>query len=90
MKRIRWNAEKNETLRRQCGVTFEEVVHHIENDRFLDRRHHPNQERYPHQKVFVVDLGRYVYLVPFVEKDDEIFLTTIIPSRKAKKEYRDE
>ena len=90
MKRIRWNAEKNETLRRQRGVTFQEVVHHIENDNILDRRHHPNQARYPRQKVFVVDLGRCVYLVPFVENDDEIFLKTIIPSRKAKKEYRDE
>jgi uncharacterized DUF497 family protein len=90
MKRIRWNSEKNELLRRERGVTFEEVVHHIENDDILDRRKHPNREKYPDQTVFVIDLGSYVYLVPCVENDEEIFLKTVIPSRKAKKEYRNE
>lgn len=69
-------------------MSFEEIAFHIENDEILDVRKHPNQERYPHQRVFVIELHEYVYLVPFVEDDEAIFLKTIIPSRKVKKEYR--
>ena len=89
MKRLRWSHEKNELLKQTRGVSFEEAVHHIENDEVLDVRKHPNQERYPHQKIFVIEHSDYVYLVPFVEDEEEIFLKTIIPSRRAKKEYRD-
>lgn len=88
MKRLRWSSEKNQLLAKTRGVPFEEVALHIEDDEILDIRKHPNEERYPHQKIFVIDLGDYVYLVPFVEDDEEIFLKTIIPSRKAKKEFR--
>ena len=88
MKRLRWSAEKNQLLRQTRGVSFEEVAFHIERDKVLDVRKHPNEERYPHQKIFVIDLGDYVYLVPFVEDEEEIFLKTIIPSRKATKELR--
>jgi uncharacterized DUF497 family protein len=90
MKRLRWSQEKNELLKRTRGVSFEEVVFHIERDEVLDVRRHPNQERYPNQMIFVVDLAEYVYLVPFIEDDEEIFLKTIIPSRKAKKEFHDD
>ncbi len=90
MKRLRWSAEKNHLLIQTRGVSFEEVALHIESDRILDVRKHPNAERYPHQKIFVIEFSDYVYLVPFVEDDDEIFLKTIIPSRKATKEFRDE
>lgn len=87
MKPLRWSYEKNRILKKTRNVSFEEVAHHIETDDVLDVRKHPNQERYPHQRVFVIDLGDYVYLVPFVEDDEGIFLKTIIPSRKAKKEF---
>ena len=90
MKRLRWSAEKNQLLVRTRGVSFEEVTLHIERGKILDVRKHPNQERYPHQKIFVIELGDYVYLVPFVENEEEIFLKTIIPSRKAAKEFRDD
>ncbi len=70
---------------KELGVSFEEVARHIERDKILDIRKHPNTKRYPHQKIFVIDLGDYVYLVPFVEDDAEIFLKTIIPSRKDKR-----
>ena len=89
MKRLGWSHEKNLWLQRTRGVSFEEIAHHIENDRILDVRRHPNRERYPHQRVFVIAFGDYVYLVPFVEDDEEIFLKTIIPSRKVKKEFED-
>lgn len=87
MKPLRWSHEKNETLKKTRKVSFEEVALHIENDEVLDVRRHPNQERYPGQKIFVIGFADYVYLVPFVESGDEIFLKTIIPSRKAKKEF---
>ncbi len=70
------------------GVSFEEVAYHIERDEVLDVRRHPNQERYPNQRIFIMTLADYVYLVPFVETDDEMFLKTIIPSRKARKEFQ--
>lgn len=86
MRPLRWSAEKNEQLQRTRGVSFEEVAYHIEHDRVLDVRRHPNVERYPHQRIFVIEIEDYVYLVPFVEDEEGIFLKTIIPSRKAKKE----
>lgn len=89
MKRLGWSHEKNAWLKRTRGVSFEEIAHHIENDEVLDIRKHPNSERYPNQRIFVIAFGDYVYLVPFVEDDEEIFLKTIIPSRKAKKEVED-
>lgn len=87
MKRYSWNAEKNEQLQETRGISFEEVVFHIEAGDEVDVFHHPNQERYPGQKVSVVIINDYAYLVPFVESGDEIFLKTIIPSRKATKDY---
>lgn len=90
MRRLRWSHEKNELLKRTRGISFEEVAYHIGRQEILDVRKHPNRQRYPHQKIFVIELEDYVYLVPFVESEDEIFLKTIIPSRKAKKEFRDD
>ena len=89
MKSLCWSHEKNELLKRQRNVSFEEVALRIEAGRVLDVREHPNREKYPNQRIFVLDLGDYVYLVPFVENDKEIFLKTIIPSRKAKRELED-
>ena len=87
MKRYSWNAEKNEQLQKTRGISFEEVVFHIEAGDEVDVFYHPNQERYPNQKVSVVIINDYAYLVPFVESEEEIFLKTIIPSRKATKQY---
>ena len=68
-------------------MSFEEVVFHIERGDLLDVLGHPNQERYPGQRIFVVDIDDYAYLVPFVEDEAEVFLKTIIPSRKATNSY---
>ena len=87
MKYFSWNAEKNETLRAERGISFEEAVFHIERGGLLEILEHPNQERFAHQKVFVVRIGEYAYLVPFVEDDESVFLKTIIPSRKATRKY---
>lgn len=87
MKYFSWNSEKNESLKRERGVSFEEVVFYIERGSLLDIMGHPNQERYPGQRIFVVNIDDYAYLVPFVESESEVFLKTIIPSRKATNTY---
>ena len=87
MKTDAWNSEKNEQLKAERGVSFEEVVLSIQLGYEIDIFEHPNQLRYPGQKVSVVLIEGYAYLVPFVEREEEIFLKTIIPSRKATKRY---
>jgi uncharacterized DUF497 family protein len=83
MKPFRWNHEKNETLKIERSISFEEIVLAIEADGLLDELRHPNPEKYPNQSVFVVALDEYVYLVSYVEEPDYYFLKTVIPSRKA-------
>jgi len=82
-----WNAEKNDQLKRERGVSFEDVVFHIGAGDVMDIFEHPNHERYPGQRILVVVVEGYAYLVLFVESEEEIFLKTIIPSRKATKQY---
>ncbi len=87
MKYFSWSNEKNEKLKRERGVSFEAVLFHIERGDLLDVLAHPNQDRYQGQRIFVVKIEDYAYLVPFVESEDEVFLKTIIPSRKATNTY---
>jgi uncharacterized DUF497 family protein len=87
VKTFRWNPQKNEQLRTNRGVSFEEVVLAIESGGLLDVVEHPNAERYPNQSVYVVAIASYVYLVPHVEEPEYVFLKTIIPSRKASRDY---
>ena len=87
MKYFSWNEEKNELLKSERQVSFEDVVFYIEQGFLLDVLEHPNQEKYKGQKIFAVQIDDYVYLVPFTENEHEIFLKTIIPSRKATKKY---
>ncbi len=84
---FRWSEEKNTLLKRTRGIGFEEVVAAIDQGYLLDLREHPNKEQYAHQKVYVVMMRSYVYIVPFVESETEIFLKTIIPSRKETRRY---
>ena len=82
-----WNNEKNELLRQERGVTFEDAVYHLAHGGLLDIIEHPNQKQYPGQKIFIINIEGYAYLVPFVENKDTIFLKTVIPSRKMTKQY---
>lgn len=82
-----WDDEKNELLKGTRGVSFEEVVFHIQNGDVLDIIKHPNAARYPKQNVIVLNMEGYVYLVPYVKEKGTRFLKSIIPSRKATKEY---
>ena len=87
MKYYNWNNEKNEKLRETRGVSFEEAVLAIEKGQLLDVLEHPNKNKYKNQNMFVVKIYNYAWLIPFVETDNEVFLKTIIPSRKATKKY---
>jgi len=87
VKSVRWNAEKNTQLQEKREISFEDIVIAIQQGNLLDVIEHPNAEKYSHQKIFIVKAKDYVYLVPFVEDAEEIFLKTIIPSRKMKKKY---
>jgi len=88
MKFYNWNIEKNNLLKSERNISFEDIVYHIEQGDELDIFPHPNQEKYPNQMISVVVVNNYAYLVPYVEEsEDSIFLKTIIPSRKATKKY---
>lgn len=82
-----WSHAKNALLMAERGLCFEAVVAAVEVDGLLDVLEHPNQSRYPDQRVMVVRLNAYAHLVPFVETDSGLFLKTIIPSRKATRQY---
>jgi uncharacterized DUF497 family protein len=82
-----WDDAKNEMLERTRGISFEEVLVHIQNGGVLDVLKHPNPERYPNQRIIVLNIDGYVWLVPFVKAGGSRFLKTIIPSRKATRDY---
>jgi hypothetical protein len=87
VKPFRWDHTKNEQLKAQRDISFEEIVLAIEAGGLFDILQHPNRRKYPNQFVFVVAVEDYAYLVPFVEEADFYFLKTIIPSRKATRDY---
>ena len=83
MKHINWNTEKSLQLKEARGIRFEDVVYYIEKNDILDDYSHPNQKKYPEQRIMILGINNYAYIIPYVEDADEIFLKTIIPSRKA-------
>ncbi len=87
MKPFDWNEEKNKWLKRERDVSFEQVVFGVENGNLLDVIRNPNQTKYRGQRVYVIEIEGYAYMVPYVEDDDVIFLKTIFPSRKYTKMY---
>jgi hypothetical protein len=87
MKNINWNTAKSMALMESREICFEDVVFHIEKGDILDDYQHPNQQKYAGQRIMVVGINHYAYLVPYVEDNDELFLKTIIPSRKATEKY---
>jgi hypothetical protein len=87
MKYFIWKSDKNDQLKKERDVSFEQIVVQIEEGKLHDILEHPNQRKYKNQKIFVVELNEYIHLVPFVEDEEYVFLKTIIPSRKATKKY---
>lgn len=88
MKHIRWNKDKNEWLKKNRGVCFEQVMVLIEHEKILEVVDNPNQNKYHGQKIAIAEIDGYMYLVPYEENEEEIELKTIIPSRKAMKKYK--
>jgi len=88
-KSIRYSLEKNELLKAQRDISFEDVILSIESGNLLDDIEHTNKEKYANQSIFIilVEIKNYVYMVPYVEEKEYIFLKTIIPSRKMNKKY---
>jgi len=84
---MRWSAEKSLSLKAERGVSFEEVLSAISQGGLLCVMDHPNRTKYGHQKMLVVRVRDYAYLVPCVESDSEIFLKSIMPSRKATRQF---
>jgi uncharacterized DUF497 family protein len=87
MKPFRWPPDKNELLKELRGVSFEDIAVAVEAGGLLQIVPHPNPSKYPRQKVMVVGVAGYAYLIPYVEETDHFFLKTIIPSRKATRDF---
>ncbi len=87
VKAYNWNSDKNRKLIEDRGISFENVIFHLQNNGVLDDIEHPNNKEYPNQRVFIVNIDDYAYLVPYVESENEVFLKTVIPSRKATRKY---
>ena len=86
-KPIRWSAEKNIKLMQERGVSFEEILSSIEQGGLLTTVDHPDPRKYPNQRIWVVKVRAYAHLVPLVETEEEIFLKTIMPCRKATRQF---
>lgn len=86
----RWNPDKNEKLLKERGIGFEEIIYNIAAGNELAVFEHPNREKYPNQRISVVLVNDYVYAVPYTQKEKEIFLITIFPSRKLTRKYKGE
>ncbi len=84
MKYFNWNTEKNEILKRERGLSFEEIVYLIESGKILSVEENPTR---PDQKIYILEIENYTVVVPFVETGDEIFLKTAFPSRKYSKRF---
>lgn len=87
MKYFDWNALKNEQLKIERGIGFEEIIVAINEGKILDTLIHPEQKKYPGQRIYVIQINEYAYLIPFIEDEEKVFLKTIFPSRKATKKY---
>lgn len=83
-----FSSDKNQLLIKERGISFEEVIVALDNDKLLETVDHHNPAKYPNQKIYVIDINGYVYLVPFVRKDKQtVFLKTIFPCRKMTKKH---
>ena len=81
---IVFDSVKNDLLSRTRGVTFPMVIESIAERGVLVDFPHPNQSKYPAQRVLVVDIEGYAYCVPYALSGDNMHLMTIYPSRKFK------
>lgn len=85
MKFLNWNNEKNDTLKKERNLSFEEIAHLIASGKILGIEQNPG---YPNQQMYILEIDHYAIVVPYVETETEIFLKTAFPSRKFTKQYR--
>jgi uncharacterized DUF497 family protein len=88
--RYEWNSDKNEWLKKERKISFEEIIFHLSNGDVWKVADHPNQRMYPRQKIYFVIVDGYIYMVPHVLEDEYVFLKTIIPNRKATRDYNND
>jgi len=88
VKQFKWNVAKNAWLKKNRGISFEDILLDIQNGKLLDKVENPDSEKYPNQKIYIVDHGGYCVLVPHTEIDEMILLKTLFPSRVATKKYK--
>ncbi len=86
--RYEWDPCKNEWLKRERNISFEDIVFHLSEGDVWRVANHPNPTDYPGQRIYFVIVDGYIYMVPYVVENDYIFLKTVIPSRKATKDFR--
>jgi hypothetical protein len=87
MKYFAWDEDKNNLFKETRNKSFEEIVLSISSTKLLDVVEHPNKQKYPNQKIFIVEVRDYAYIVPFIEDEEKYFLKTIYPSRVATEKY---
>lgn len=87
MKYFSWDEKKNEKLKIQREISFEDIQTAIDEGKLLAIIQNPNRDKYPNQEIFVIEINNYVYLVPYIKDDEKYFLKTIFPSRKMTKKY---
>lgn len=85
---LEWNPKRNEVLKRERGLGFEDVESAIENGDFIGDFLHPNQERYPKQRVLIVEINDYACVVPYIQEGNVRFLKTVYRSRKARRLFQ--
>ncbi len=85
-----WNPGKNEWLKKERNISFEQIIFHLSQGDVWKISDHPDQMNYPGQQIYFVIVKGYIYLVPHVVEKEHIFLKTIIPSRKATRVYQEE
>ena len=88
--KFEWNPEKNEWLKKERNISFEQIIFHLSKGNIWKTSDHPDQIKYPGQKIYFVLIENYVFLVPHLIEKEYIFLKTIVPSRKATKLYKEE
>ena len=84
MKYLNWSSKKNDLLKSERGISFEEIAYLIESGQILGIEEKPGRSN---QKIYILEIENYAVIVPFVEKEREIFLKTAFPSRKYTKRY---
>lgn len=78
-----WDQQKNQKLIKERGISFEAIVLQIEAGHVLAIV--PGKGKFRRQKQYVLEFNNYIYVVPFVEESEHVFLKTIIPSRRLTK-----